>query len=1370
MKPNSYSLFRTAAIRKSVIGLIGIFSFASATAQTTIYSTDFGTVANVNPAGWTFTGIDMTISTNTPSTGYAGVSGGAYLGEGNSVAFVNTSGTSFAGSQTGISTATLLVNTTGYSSITVGFGMRKSSAGYNTNATYAFEWSTDNVTFTPIAYTESTTGNWGLASGTGLTLPAGASNQATLYLRWTFNRTGTASNFKIDDFSVKGTSSPGVMRITEYMYNANGSGSAGEYVEFTNVGGAPVDMTGWSFDDNSNAPGSQSLTAFGTVQPGESVIFTDVAASTFRSNWNLCTGIRIIGNNSNNLGREDEINLYNASNTLADRLTYGDQTYAPGTIRTTAVSGWTNAAGLGTNTIANWTLSTVGDAEGSYASSLNEIGSPGKSTRATVAYDPCISGGGSSLSITMDVAATTNYLDGGRSTSPSSPFIISGVLNDPTDPAKTLGIDFTIPSTGTLTVTAASNRTSVVPNTNIDISGSGASRNVKITPAAVGYADITITVSDGTNSASYVLSYAASAASVTPANTFWHTGISDGSDAYAIDDNYYISGDDELDVLNVYSRSASGLPVAAFDYTSLLSLPDLSKPEVDLEAATPSAATPNKVYWLGSMSNGKGPAFDAKPNRNRIFATTISGTGPATTFTFAGYYGNLRARLIAWGDANGYNFTASAAVGADSKTVSGFAAEGMVFGPDNTTLYIAFRAPLVPTTTRTKAVIAPIVNFETWFNNGSPAGNPTFAAPIELDLGGRGFRDLIRLSNGTYIIVAGNPAGSPLTSAIYKWTGNAADAPVQVATSADAILNLEGVMQVNSGGPLSSASLQLISDGGDEDLYGDGSAAKDFGDLSLRKFRSDKINAIDLCMTRTGDTTATACGSFTWHGTTYTSTSAPTRHFTTASGCDSIVTLHLTINSAPAETVSITGSASFCPGGSAELSVPAGNTYQWMLNGSPIGGATSNTYTATATGNYTAVITTGSGCTSTSTAQTIILNPLPAALVNTGGATTFCEGDSVILSTTAGNTYQWQLDGSPVLGATSNTFIAYNSGSYNVMVTDSNGCTNTSTAQVITANPLPATTVSASGATTFCQGDSVTLSAPAGATYQWTLNGSPIADATNAAYTAGAQGTYNVQVSDGICSATSANTNITVNALPAATIIASDVTTFCQGDSVTFSTATAGTYQWLLNGSNIGGAASSTYTANTAGNYSVAVSNAAGCADTSSAETVTVNALPSTPTITQSGATLTSSPAATYQWYLNDTLVAGANAQDYTPTQEGDYTVVVTNAAGCEAASAPVAILLTGIVDNTVSNGIIVYPNPYSDHATIQLTVSENSDVMIEVYSLTGQKVETISNGNYAAGTYTFTFSAKQKGYAAGVYAVKTIINNNMTVTRIIEH
>ena len=178
---------------------------------------------------------------------------------------------------------------------------------------------------------------------------------------------------------------PGAMRITEYMY----SGANGEFIEFTNVGGTAVDMTGWSEDDNHRVAGTHSLSAFGVVQPGESVILTETAIATFRTAWALCAQVKIIGPyTTDNLGRSDEINLYNASNTLVDRLTFNDQTL--GGPRTYNKSAWVKAAGLGTNTPTNWTLSATADTEGSFASTGGDIGSPGKSTRATVSYNPCL--------------------------------------------------------------------------------------------------------------------------------------------------------------------------------------------------------------------------------------------------------------------------------------------------------------------------------------------------------------------------------------------------------------------------------------------------------------------------------------------------------------------------------------------------------------------------------------------------------------------------------------------------------------------------------------------------------------------------------------------------------------------------------------------------------------------------------------------------------------------------------------------------------------------------------------------------------------------------------------------------------------------
>ncbi len=169
----------------------------------------------------------------------------------------------------------------------------------------------------------------------------------------------------------------GGMVITEWMYNGLGDGNSGEYVEFTNVGFEPVDMTGWSFDDDSRIVGTISLSAFGVVAPGESVILTDDSATVFATVWGL-SGVKIVGGSTANLGRNDEINLYDAEGNLVDRLTYGDQNYS-GTVRTQNRSCNIPAADYGDAVVqTSWELATVGDAYGSWKSSRGEIGSPGQ--------------------------------------------------------------------------------------------------------------------------------------------------------------------------------------------------------------------------------------------------------------------------------------------------------------------------------------------------------------------------------------------------------------------------------------------------------------------------------------------------------------------------------------------------------------------------------------------------------------------------------------------------------------------------------------------------------------------------------------------------------------------------------------------------------------------------------------------------------------------------------------------------------------------------------------------------------------------------------------------------------------------------------
>jgi len=175
-------------------------------------------------------------------------------------------------------------------------------------------------------------------------------------------------------FAFAATSAMGAIRITEWMYNGAG-GTAREYVEITNIGGSAIDLTGWSFDDNSRAPGSQSLSNFGILAVGESAIICEPTEAAFRSAWSLSASIKIIGSNVNNLSRADEINIYDASNNLIDRLTYDDQTI--GGPRTQGISGNIKFTNLGANA-ANFAIASVAaDAYGSYASANGDIGNPG---------------------------------------------------------------------------------------------------------------------------------------------------------------------------------------------------------------------------------------------------------------------------------------------------------------------------------------------------------------------------------------------------------------------------------------------------------------------------------------------------------------------------------------------------------------------------------------------------------------------------------------------------------------------------------------------------------------------------------------------------------------------------------------------------------------------------------------------------------------------------------------------------------------------------------------------------------------------------------------------------------------------------------
>jgi len=149
--------------------------------------------------------------------------------------------------------------------------------------------------------------------------------------------------------------------ITEFQYNGI------EFFELTNLGPAPVDFTGWSYSDDNETPGLVDLSVFGAVAVNESVIVTEETEADFRAAFGLAPSVKILGENSVNLGRNDAIFIYDNTNTLVDTLDFGDQDDFPGSIRTDVASGNPlSLADLGTDNVYNWVLSFVGDSYGSY--------------------------------------------------------------------------------------------------------------------------------------------------------------------------------------------------------------------------------------------------------------------------------------------------------------------------------------------------------------------------------------------------------------------------------------------------------------------------------------------------------------------------------------------------------------------------------------------------------------------------------------------------------------------------------------------------------------------------------------------------------------------------------------------------------------------------------------------------------------------------------------------------------------------------------------------------------------------------------------------------------------------------------------------
>jgi hypothetical protein len=398
-------------------------------------------------------------------------------------------------------------------------------------------------------------------------------------------------------------------------------------------------------------------------------------------------------------------------------------------------------------------------------------------------------------------------------------------------------------------------------------------------------------------------------------------------------------------------------------------------------------------------------------------------------------------------------------------------------------------------------------------------------------------------------------------------------------------------------------------------------------------------------------------------------------------------------------------------------------SYQWRRDGTPIAGAESSSYTLDPTAvsdsgaQFDVVVTNAAGSV-TSTAATLTVTPAPPAITAQPASVTVIAPApatfSVVATGTAPLSYQWRRDGTPIDGATDASYVLdptelTDSGAqFDVVVTNAAGSV-ASTAATLTVNAAPVppgistepadVTVTEPAPATF----SVVAEGDAPLSYQWRRNGTPIAGATGSSYVldptalgdSGAQ--FDVVVTNGAGTITSAPATLTVNAAPPAITTSPADATVTEPASATFSVVANGTapltYQWRRNGTPIDGATGSTYvldptaTSDSGAQFDVVVSNSAGSV-TSAAAALTVNAAPPNITTPPAHVTVTEpapamfSVAATgttplsYQWRRNGAPIAGATGTSYVldPTAIADsgsqFDVVVTNAGGSVTSAA----------------------------------------------------------------------------------------------------
>jgi hypothetical protein len=342
------------------------------------------------------------------------------------------------------------------------------------------------------------------------------------------------------------------------------------------------------------------------------------------------------------------------------------------------------------------------------------------------------------------------------------------------------------------------------------------------------------------------------------------------------------------------------------------------------------------------------------------------------------------------------------------------------------------------------------------------------------------------------------------------------------------------------------------------------------------------------------------------------------------------------------------------------------------------------------------------------------------------GNTTLCQGQSTTLTANGGVSYLWS-DAS-----TNNSISVSQSGIYTVTATNAEGCTGTATVTVA-VNPLP--TISVSGNTTLCAGNSTTLTATGADSYSWSTGDN------TASVSISAFGVYTVTGTSTAGCSNTANVTVLVSQPPVITI--SGETDICAGESTTLTANGGETYLWS------DGTTANTLTVNMAGTYQVIGYNAAGCNAMASA---TVNVWqPATSEFS------IECPDSCYIW----------NGESY--CQSGDYTQILSTIHGCDSVVTLHLTITVGLNDRDDFDSK-VYPNPTNSVVNIQFTNLNLQITEIQILDAYGKLVDVVEKGSAPSlqkgANGSSTAQLDLSPFAPGVYFIKAVADGKTIAVR----